>query len=87
MTDLDRNRRDAIERATAKRGFRMHAVVFALANAVFLVGWLLTGPAAYFWPIWPFVGWGLGLAYHAWCVYAEKPVTEDEIQREMRNAA
>ncbi|MGA8716299.1 MAG: 2TM domain-containing protein [Roseiarcus sp.] len=43
---------------------------------------------SYFWPIWPFIGWGLGLCYHRWCVYSpEKPITEDEIRREMKKAA
>ena len=49
----------AIERVKAKRDFRMHAAVFVLANVLFLIGWL-TGPVSYFWPIWPFIGWGLG---------------------------
>lgn len=43
---------------------------------------------SYFWPIWPFIGWGLGLCYHGWWVYSpEKPITEDEIRREMKKAA
>jgi hypothetical protein len=84
MTDLDRQRQAAIKRVKAKRDFRMHAAVFALANLIFLVGWLLTGPASYFWSIWPFLGWGLGLSYHAWCVYAPvRPIPEDQIRREI----
>jgi len=37
----------------------------------------------------PRVGeWGLGLSYHAWCVYAPKrPISEDEIEREMHKVA
>jgi hypothetical protein len=87
MTDVGGDRQAAIERVKAKRDFRVHAAVFILANVLFLVGWL-TGPVSYFWPIWPFIGWGLGLAYHGWCVYgAEKPISEDEIRREMKKAA
>jgi hypothetical protein len=63
----------------------MHAAVFILANVLFLVGWL-TGPVSYFRPIWMCIGWGLGLL-HGWCVYSpEKPITEDEIRREMKKA-
>ncbi len=88
MKDLDREREVAIEHVKAKRDFRMHAAFFAVANLVFVVGWLVSGPASYFWPIWPFVGWGLGLCYHAWCVYApERPISEGEIQREMNKGA
>ena len=88
MTDLDGKREAAIERVRAKRDFAMHAAFFAVANLVFVVGWFLTGPPSYFWPIWPFVGWGLGLCYHAWCVYAPKrPISEDDIRREMSSRA
>jgi 2TM domain len=58
MTDLGMKREAAIDRINAKRDFKIHAAVFAVANLVFVVGWLLTGPASYFWPIWPFLGWG-----------------------------
>lgn len=37
----------------------------------------------YFWPIWIFAGWGIGLALHAWSVYFEKSISEDDIRREM----
>ena len=88
MTDLDRKRETAIGRVKAKRDFLVHVAFFAVANLVFLVGWLLTGPASYFWPIWPFLGWGLGLCYHGWCVYApERTIPEDRIQREMKKLA
>ena len=88
MTDLDWRREAAIDRLNAKRDFKVHVAVFVAANLVFVVGWLLTGPASYFWPIWPFLGWGLGLGYHSWCVYAPKrPVSEDAIAREMHKVA
>ena len=88
MADLDRRREAAIEGINAKRDFEIHAATFAVANIVFVVGWFMTGPASYFWPIWPFLGWGLGLSYPAWCVYAPKrPIPEDKIAREMNKAA
>ena len=88
MGDLDRKREAAIERVNAKRDLKVHAAVFTVANLIFVLGWLLTGPASYFWPIWPFLGWGLGLGYHSWCVYAPKrPVSEDAIAREMHKVA
>ncbi len=88
MTDFDKQREAAIERVRAIRDFAMHAAFFVVANLVFVVGWLLTGPASYFWPIWPFIGWGLGLCSHGWCVYAPKiPIAEDEIRREMSKSA
>ncbi len=36
-----------------------------------------------FWPIFPILGWGIGVAANAWDVYGNKPPSEDEIQREV----
>jgi hypothetical protein len=44
--------------------------------------WWLTG-AAFFWPVFPIVGWGIGLAVHAWDAYGPDTVTEDRVRREM----
>jgi len=69
------------ENATRKqlkrqRELRGHLVTFVLVNA-FLIGiWLATSVAAgepvFFWPIFPILGWGLGLAVQAWQVYGER---------------
>ncbi len=61
----------------------MHLTVYLLVN-VFLVGiWAASG-GGYFWPIWPILGWGVGIGFHAWETYARKPqITEDQIRREM----
>ena len=52
---------------TSARGsddFRSHLRVF-LAVQLLLVGiWALTG-MGYFWPVWPFLGWGIGVLAHA----------------------
>ena len=44
--------------------------------------WLVTG-SDFFWPIFPIVGWGIGVAANAWDVYGRKPISEGEIQQEM----
>jgi hypothetical protein len=38
--------------------------------------------AGFFWPIFPILGWGIGVGANAWDVYGRKPITEDEVQRE-----
>ena len=45
--------------------------------------WAATG-AGYFWPIWVILGWGIGIVFHAWTVFGQKPITEDDVQREMQ---
>jgi hypothetical protein len=48
--------------ATA-RALPRNVRAFLLVNALLVGIWLLTG-AGYFWPMWPFLGWGIGLAAH-----------------------
>lgn len=79
--DVDR-RQAAIKRLEAKRGFGIHLVVYLSVNALLVVIWLMTG-RGYFWPIWPIAGWGIGLAAHRWMTYSQKPISEDDIRREM----
>ena len=82
MADQNDKRDAAIKRVEAKRAFRFHAALYVVVNLLLIVIWALTG-ARYFWPIWPILGWGVGLAFHYWAVFLQKPITEDEIRREM----
>jgi 2TM domain len=55
-----------------------------LAINLFLIGiWALNG-FGYFWPGWVIAGWGVLLALDAWNVYTRRPVTEHDIERELR---
>jgi hypothetical protein len=47
-----------------KQAFRAHATSYLLVTAMLVTIWLLTTPGGYFWPIWPMLGWGIGLASH-----------------------
>lgn len=80
--DTDTAREMAIERLKAKRGFSAHATVYVLVNLMLIVTWAVSG-RGYFWPIWPIAGWGIGVAMHAWTVFFSKPITEEDIRREM----
>jgi len=60
---------EAAERkpARAVRGVRDHMrrqlAIYAAVNVLLIVVWAISG-ADYFWPLWPLLGWGLGLAKH-----------------------
>jgi hypothetical protein len=42
-------------------------------------------PLGYFWPGWVLAGWGVLLVLDAWNVYGRRPLTDDDIDRELRN--
>jgi hypothetical protein len=72
----------AIKRLKKQRDFRGHMLVYALVNAFLVAIWALTG-AGFFWPIFPIVGWGIGVVMNAWDVYRSDDFGEDQIRREM----
>ncbi len=82
MADADMRREAAIKRLEAKRGFAVHAAIYVIVNLLLVVIWAFSGHD-YFWPIWPIVGWGVGLAIHGWMTDFQKPISEDDIRREM----
>lgn len=76
-------RDQAVERLKKKRDFKTHILIYVLVNAFLVVIWAVTSDGdTIFWPIFPIVGWGIGLAANAWEVYGRRPITEDEIRRE-----
>jgi hypothetical protein len=79
----DQVRRDeAIKRLKAKREFWSHLVAYLVVNAMLVGIWAVTG-RGYFWPVWPLLGWGVGLILHAWETFFRRPISEEEIRREM----
>jgi hypothetical protein len=79
-------RERALQRLRKKSEFRSHLTSYVLVNAALVVIWALTGgPGSYFWPIWPILGWGVGIGFHAWETYGQKShgPSEDQIRREM----
>ncbi|OBI85413.1 DUF1707 domain-containing protein [Mycobacterium sp. 1245805.9] len=74
---LDRIRRAdsgrrAARKAAARASVRIHLAAFLAMTTVVLTVWAATG-MAYFWPIWPILGAGIGLVSHALAV---RPVTK-----------
>jgi 2TM domain len=77
------DRERARERLQLRRDFGSHVVAYLVINA-FLVGvWAFTG-AGYFWPAWVLGVWGAGLALHAWEAFLRRPITESDIDAELR---
>jgi hypothetical protein len=77
-------RERAIARLRKKSEFRAHLLAYVLVNGFFVAIWALTG-AHFFWPAFPMLGWGIGLAFHARDVYWSEAFSEEQIRREMQH--
>jgi hypothetical protein len=85
VTDTrDQTARDrAVTRLKKRRDFRGHLLVYLLVNTFIVVIWAVTDAHGFFWPVFPIVGWGIGVVMNAWDVYWRPRITEQAIQREM----
>jgi class 3 adenylate cyclase len=43
--------------------FRIHLTVYILVNVMLVAIWAASG-GGYFWPVWPLLGWGIGVGAH-----------------------
>ena len=82
-TDTEQEIRDqAIERLKKKRDFKMHVLMYVTVNAFLVAIWAVSD-AGFFWPVFPILGWGIGVVANAYDVYGRKPISEEEIRREV----
>lgn len=77
-------RQMAVEQLGKKRDLQAHLIAYLLVNAFLNAIWLLTNPGGFYWPMFPLFGWGIGVAFHIWDVYAPAKPAESRIQREMK---
>ena len=75
-------RERALKRLKKKHDFHIHLVIYAMVNGFLVAIWAMTS-AGFFWPVFPIVGWGVGVVANAWDVYAGDEPTEGQIHREM----
>jgi len=71
-----------------KREFRSAIVAYLAVNALLWLIWLLSderGDANGIpWPLWVTAFWGFGMVLSAWNVYGQKPISESDVDEEMR---
>jgi adenylate cyclase len=72
----------AIERIQAKRAFGRHATIYVAVNLLLIAIWAITS-RGYFWPIWPLLGWGVGLGVNYRRAFYHRPISDEEIRREV----
>jgi Domain of unknown function (DUF1707)/2TM domain len=55
--------RDNAKIRTKKRAHAAHVRSYVVVSLGLVLIWALSG-AGYFWPVWPIMGWGIGVASH-----------------------
>jgi len=73
----------AVAQLKKRRDFRGHLLVYVLVNTFLVVIWAVIGVHGFFWPVFPIVGWGIGVVMNAWDVYWRPQITEADIRREI----
>jgi 2TM domain len=82
-TSEEGRRERAIARLKKKSEFRADLLAYVLVNAFLVAIWAVTG-AHFFWPVFPILGWGIGVVFHARDAYWGETFSEDQISREMQ---
>lgn len=70
----------AVKRIEERQAFVAHLASYVIVNTALVVIWLVTG-AGVFWPMWPMLGWGIGIAFHALSL-RDQGITEEQIAAE-----
>jgi hypothetical protein len=80
------------EIAKRRASFKYHLLSYILFNAFFWIIWTVNGKEDYShnglpWPVWPMLGWGIGLVFHflGAYVFSERNDAEKEYEKLMRN--
>jgi hypothetical protein len=76
-------RERAIKRLRKRRDFYGHLLVYILVNSFLVIIWAMTDMHGFFWPVFPIVGWGIGVVMNAWDVYRRDVFTESQVSKEI----
>ncbi|MEO8475826.1 MAG: 2TM domain-containing protein [Actinomycetota bacterium] len=80
--DDDELRELALTRLEHAQEFYANLLAYVLVNGTLVVIWWMSGGGS-FWPIFPILGWGIGIAFHAWRTFRHDEPTETRIRRDM----
>jgi len=87
MTGTPKDAREAArKRIEDRRGFVPHLIIYLVLNTGLVLLWVSAGGHGFFWPGIILVGWGIGVLMHAWNAFFSKPISEADVDRELRRA-
>lgn len=74
------------QQAKARADFKIHLTTYIVINSMIWLIWLFTGNIhRYPWPIWPTIGWGIGIIFNYLGVYRFKNTVEREYEKLKRD--
>jgi hypothetical protein len=73
----------ALTRLKRRRELGNHLAAYVVINAAVWAIWAVTG-SGYPWPAWLTGSWAIGLLLNAWDVWFRRPITEADVEREVR---
>ena len=68
------------------RDFQAHVAAYLVINTAFVLIWALTGQG-FFWPVYPLVGWGIGLSFQHFSAVVRGKITDEDVRRKLRPGA
>src|SRR4051794_21747797 len=88
-SDPDAVRELALLRLKKRRDFKSHLLVYVVVNAFVWAIWLVIGLTSgggnwFPWPMFMSLAWGIGVVLNAWDVYFRRPITEADVDDEIR---
>lgn len=88
-TNSDSKKDEALwEIAKRRASFKWNLISYFIINCFLIVLWFITSGkgGGYFWPIWPMLGWGIGLAFHYFGAYhATNIFSVEEEYKKLKN--
>jgi 2TM domain len=68
------------------RDFQAQIAAYLVINTAFVLIWALTGQG-FFWPVYPLVGWGIGLSFQHFSAVVRGQITDEDVRRKLRPGA
>ena len=75
-------RERALKHLKDKRDLKAHLLAYVTVNLMLVAIWWSAG-GGFFWPLFPILGWGIGIAFHIWDVVSPEPGPR-EVEAEMQ---
>lgn len=83
MTPEQQNDEQLWRIAKARVAFKWSFATYFILNAFLVVVWFFSsGPGSYFWPVWPIMGWGVGIAFQYFHAYHGDKIASTQTEYE-----